>query len=167
MYHVNHHRDLIDRAIRCLDDQSVRVVLGHGGDLTGRVCAREREGSSFEKTSVEAATRTDRCYQSFRFTTNRTVAKPIASSPAPSIARVPHASFSFPMPSLNLGCIHGGDNPNRICGRCELLFDLRPLPGMNLRALQDDLRQLLEPIAERTHTKIELKESDIVSIDIG
>ncbi|HEY6529093.1 MAG TPA: acetylornithine deacetylase [Cellvibrionaceae bacterium] len=69
-----------------------------------------------------------------------------------------HASFSFPMPSLNLGCIHGGDNPNRICGRCELLFDLRPLPGMKLRALQDDLRQLLEPIAERTNTKIELRE---------
>lgn len=27
------------------------------------------------------------------------------------------------------GCIHGGDNPNRICGLCELQFDVRPLPA--------------------------------------
>ena len=32
---------------------------------------------------------------------------------------------------LNFGCIHGGDNPNRICGQCSLEFDLRPLPGMD------------------------------------
>jgi acetylornithine deacetylase len=69
-----------------------------------------------------------------------------------------HDGFSFPKPSLNLGCIHGGDNPNRICGRCELLFDLRPLPGMNLQALQEDIRLRLEPIAQRTQTKIALKE---------
>lgn len=69
-----------------------------------------------------------------------------------------HPSFSFPKPSLNLGCIHGGDNPNRICGRCELLFDLRPLPGMNSQALKDELKQRLMPIAARTHTEINLKE---------
>ena len=28
--------------------------------------------------------------------------------------------FSIPHPTLNLGVIHGGDNPNRICGHCEL-----------------------------------------------
>ena len=44
--------------------------------------------------------------------------------------------FSVPTPTLNLGCIHGGDNPNRICGRCALEFDLRPLPGMD----PDELR---------------------------
>ena len=33
--------------------------------------------------------------------------------------------FKVPMPTLNLGHIHGGDNPNRICGHCELHFDLR------------------------------------------
>lgn len=46
-------------------------------------------------------------------------------------------AFSIPSPTLNLGCIHGGDNPNRICGQCEMQFDLRPLPGMDT----DDLRQ--------------------------
>ncbi|HRH77454.1 MAG TPA: acetylornithine deacetylase [Cellvibrionaceae bacterium] len=73
-------------------------------------------------------------------------------------AKYNHPSFSYPKPSLNLGCIHGGDNPNRICGRCELLFDLRPLPGMDSQAIKDALKQRLIPIAERTHTQIHLKE---------
>ena len=34
--------------------------------------------------------------------------------------------FSVPVPTLNLGHIHGGDNPNRICGQCDLSIDLRP-----------------------------------------
>ncbi|MEJ2390109.1 MAG: acetylornithine deacetylase [Gammaproteobacteria bacterium] len=52
--------------------------------------------------------------------------------------RDPH--FAVPYPTLNLGHIHGGDNPNRICGECELHFDLRSLPGM----VQDELRQELD-----------------------
>jgi acetylornithine deacetylase len=44
-----------------------------------------------------------------------------------------------PVPTLNLGHIHGGDNPNRICGACELHFDLRPVPGMELEALRATL----------------------------
>ncbi|HEX9803890.1 MAG TPA: acetylornithine deacetylase, partial [Gammaproteobacteria bacterium] len=47
--------------------------------------------------------------------------------------------FQVPVPTLNLGHIHGGDNPNRICGACELHFDLRPVPGMELEALRDTL----------------------------
>ena len=47
--------------------------------------------------------------------------------------------FQVPVPTLNLGHIHGGDNPNRICGHCELHIDLRPLPGMDL----DELRGML------------------------
>lgn len=35
-----------------------------------------------------------------------------------------------PVPTMNLGNVHGGDNPNRICAECELQFDLRVLPGM-------------------------------------
>lgn len=44
--------------------------------------------------------------------------------------------FNVPQPTLNLGCIHGGDNPNRICGQCSLEFDLRPLPGMDPEVLR-------------------------------
>lgn len=57
--------------------------------------------------------------------------------------------FNVPQPTLNLGCIHGGDNPNRICGRCSLEFDLRPLPGMEPEMLRAAIRQRLAPLAER------------------
>lgn len=49
--------------------------------------------------------------------------------------------FQVPVPTLNLGHIHGGDNPNRICPDCELHIDLRPLPGMELGELRDTLQQ--------------------------
>jgi acetylornithine deacetylase len=47
--------------------------------------------------------------------------------------------FAVPVPTLNLGHIHGGDNPNRICAECELHIDLRPLPGMDI----DELRCMI------------------------
>jgi acetylornithine deacetylase len=53
------------------------------------------------------------------------------------------AHFAVPYPTLNLGHIHGGDNPNRICGECELHFDLRSLPGMSQDELRHDLDQRL------------------------
>ncbi len=63
--------------------------------------------------------------------------------------------FSVPQPTLNFGCIHGGDNPNRICGQCSLEFDLRPLPGMDGDALRAVIRQKLRPLAERHQVRIE------------
>jgi len=61
--------------------------------------------------------------------------------------RDPH--FVIDVPTINLGVIHGGDNPNRICGHCELEFDVRLLPGMGSTTLRDDIRSLLIPIAKR------------------
>ncbi len=66
-----------------------------------------------------------------------------------------NAQFSVPQPTLNFGCIHGGDNPNRICGQCALEFDLRPLPGMNPEALRAAIRQKLAPLAEQHQVKID------------
>ncbi|MCO8165323.1 acetylornithine deacetylase [Pseudomonas sp. 21LCFQ010] len=63
--------------------------------------------------------------------------------------------FSVPQPTLNLGCIHGGDNPNRICGQCSLEFDLRPLPGMDPEILRSLIRQKLQPLAERHQVSID------------
>jgi acetylornithine deacetylase len=51
--------------------------------------------------------------------------------------------FTVEVPTLNLGHIHGGDNPNRICGQCELHFDIRPLPGMDLGELREALERRL------------------------
>jgi acetylornithine deacetylase len=56
--------------------------------------------------------------------------------------------FIVPIPTLNLGHIHGGDNPNRICGDCELHIDLRPLPGMHIHALRDELYERVIKIIE-------------------
>jgi len=62
--------------------------------------------------------------------------------------RYRHPGFRVEVPTLNLGCIHGGDNPNRICPDCELHFDLRPLPGMSLDELRNAMRERIMPIAE-------------------
>lgn len=58
--------------------------------------------------------------------------------------RYQNPGFEVQVPTLNFGCIHGGDNPNRICGQTELQFDLRPLPGMSMDALRNELRQCLK-----------------------
>ena len=51
--------------------------------------------------------------------------------------------FEVPVSTLNLGRISGGDNPNRICGQCELDVDLRMLPGMHCGPLRAELRDLV------------------------
>jgi acetylornithine deacetylase len=63
--------------------------------------------------------------------------------------RNPH--FAIDVPTLNLGVIHGGDNPNRICGHCALEFDVRLLPGMESQQIRDDIRALITPIAQQHH----------------
>ncbi|NGP52025.1 acetylornithine deacetylase [Thioalkalivibrio sp. XN8] len=52
----------------------------------------------------------------------------------------PAAHFPVPGPTLNIGAIRGGDNPNRICASCELDVDLRLVPGMRCDSLRRDLR---------------------------
>jgi acetylornithine deacetylase len=60
------------------------------------------------------------------------------------LARAHHdADFHVPHPTVNLGRIVGGDNPNRICPSCELHFDCRVLPGMNLAATREAIRARL------------------------
>ena len=66
-----------------------------------------------------------------------------------------HAGFTIDVPTMNFGCIHGGDNPNRICGRCELEFDIRPLPGMRLDNLREDIDRRLAVIAREKNITID------------
>ncbi|CAM3431628.1 acetylornithine deacetylase [Parendozoicomonas haliclonae] len=56
--------------------------------------------------------------------------------------------FTVPTPTLNLGCIHGGDNPNRICETCALEFDVRMLPGMDSETIRAAVRQRVKPITD-------------------
>lgn len=71
-------------------------------------------------------------------------------------SRYRNPGFSVQTPTLNLGCIHGGDGANRICAECELHFDLRPLPGMDNEELRQLIHQRLMPIAVTTGTDIVL-----------
>jgi acetylornithine deacetylase len=66
-------------------------------------------------------------------------------------------AFDVSSPTLNLGHIHGGDNPNRICGECELHFDLRFLPGMNLETLRQQVRSLATQVAHENELSVEFE----------
>jgi acetylornithine deacetylase len=65
--------------------------------------------------------------------------------------------FQVPVPTLNLGHIHGGDNPNRICASCELHIDLRPLPGMSLDELRAQMQQRLQKVVAGTGLTLEIE----------
>lgn len=67
------------------------------------------------------------------------------------------ARFLVPEPTLNLGHIQGGDNPNRICAEAELHFDLRPLPGMDLDELHAELCQRLERALASSAATLEVR----------
>ncbi len=68
-----------------------------------------------------------------------------------------HPGFDIPNPTLNLGHIHGGDSPNRICGCCELHYDVRPLPGISLDGLDNLLRNALTHVQEKWPNRIEIE----------
>lgn len=71
--------------------------------------------------------------------------------------RYSDARFEVPAPTLNLGCIHGGDNPNRICAETELQLDLRPLPGMSNEELRDALQRRLREVLADFPGRIEFR----------
>lgn len=64
--------------------------------------------------------------------------------------------FKVPQPTLNLGHIHGGDSPNRICACCELHFDMRPIPGVGPDELMGLLHHALEPLKEQYPGAVEV-----------
>ncbi len=70
--------------------------------------------------------------------------------------RYRNPGFSVPIPTLNLGCIHGGDNPNRICKSCDLQFDIRVMPGMEVPQIRAEIESCLQPIAVRHDLSIRL-----------
>ncbi len=65
--------------------------------------------------------------------------------------------FEVAYPTLNLGCIHGGDSPNRICGRSELHFDLRMTPQGDNAEVREAIRQRLAQIGRQRGLDIELR----------
>jgi acetylornithine deacetylase len=66
-------------------------------------------------------------------------------------------AFEVDYPTLNLGCIHGGDNPNRICDHVDLSFDVRVLPGMDNALVMHEIDERLRPKLEDLGLSAELK----------
>lgn len=71
------------------------------------------------------------------------------------VSNYQRADFEVDIPTMNLGCLHGGDNPNRICNSCELQFDLRCLPEMSNAELRANIAGRIEQVARRTQTTID------------
>lgn len=66
-------------------------------------------------------------------------------------------AFEVSFPTLNLGCIHGGDNPNRICDHVDLSFDVRVLPGMDNTNVMEEIDARLQPRLGDLGLDVELK----------
>jgi len=65
-------------------------------------------------------------------------------------ARHVDPAFEVRVPTLNLGCLHAGDNPNRICEHAELQIDLRLVPGMDTHRVIDEMRVRVEDACGET-----------------
>ncbi len=65
--------------------------------------------------------------------------------------------FEVAFPTLNLGCIHGGDSPNRICGKTELHFDLRMTPNGDNATVRGEIEQRMLHIAQQYSLDISLQ----------
>jgi acetylornithine deacetylase len=65
--------------------------------------------------------------------------------------------FTVAFPTLNLGCVHGGDSPNRICGQAELHFDLRMTPDGDNATVRGEIAQRIAQIAGQRSLDIELR----------
>jgi acetylornithine deacetylase len=75
--------------------------------------------------------------------------------------RFNHDLFEVAWPTLNLGCLHGGDSPNRICGQAELHFDLRMIPGGDNATVRGEIEQRMAQIAQQRGLDIELRSLNV------
>lgn len=65
--------------------------------------------------------------------------------------------FQVAFPTLNLGCIHGGDSPNRICGSADMHFDLRMTPGGDNATVRAEIEQRMQTLAAQRGLDIALR----------
>lgn len=49
-------------------------------------------------------------------------------------------------PTLNLGEVHGGAAPNIVPGKCEIMLDIRTVPGMTKKAIQKQIEKCANDI---------------------
>jgi len=66
-----------------------------------------------------------------------------------SLSQHQNPLFEVRHPTMNLGCVHGGKNPNRICDQLRLELDMRLLPGMNNQVILSELQQAILPALQQ------------------
>ncbi len=65
-------------------------------------------------------------------------------------------AFEVQVPTMNLGCMHAGDSPNRICSHAELQIDMRLLPGMDTDTIIERLQERLQQVIKHCGTSLTL-----------
>ncbi|MDX1497071.1 MAG: acetylornithine deacetylase [Salinisphaeraceae bacterium] len=66
-------------------------------------------------------------------------------------------AFNVQHSTLNTGCIHGGDNANRIPALCQLDVDLRFLPGMRFAELRNELQSRVREALHGSELEVEFE----------
>lgn len=67
-------------------------------------------------------------------------------------------NFSIDYPTINIGCIKGGDSINRVCSSCEIQFDVRPLPNTPCSKIDQILRQRIKDCTGINYERVSIKE---------
>ncbi len=66
--------------------------------------------------------------------------------------------FPVNYPTLNIGSVHGGDAPNRICGSCLLELDIRPTPATSPQMLDELLKKTVREAAGSSFERVQISE---------
>jgi acetylornithine deacetylase len=66
-------------------------------------------------------------------------------------------AFTVQVPTMNLGHVHGGESPNKICAECELHVDLRILPLMRAEEVRAELREVVKKALSDTELSAEVE----------
>lgn len=129
------------------------------GEPTGLVPIRMHKGIHMQKVVIQgqAGHSSDPSLGNNALDAMQQVLTELISLRQSFIEKYQHEGFKVPHPTLNLGCIHGGDNPNRICGQCELQFDLRATPGMNTEDSLQLIEAKLEQLSRELNIQIDLQ----------
>lgn len=65
-------------------------------------------------------------------------------------------AFRVQVPTMNLGHVHGGESPNKICAECELHVDLRILPLMRAEEVRGEMREVVASALKDSDLRFEL-----------
>ncbi|MEE9324453.1 MAG: M20/M25/M40 family metallo-hydrolase [Dehalococcoidia bacterium] len=66
------------------------------------------------------------------------------------ITHTPHPDFQK-VPRLNIGLIKGGEFASQTAARCEIVADIRAVPGMTVESITQDIQKVLDQLQKEDH----------------